>query len=205
MRKIIIQEFITLDGVMQAPGGPQEDTSSNFTYGGWTAPYFAEADEAAADFMKRWMESTDILLGRKTFEIFAEYWPNHADMWPGIIDVTKYVVSDTLSESDVENSGWKNSVLLKNTDDIKKLKDSEGATIKVHGSGNLAQTLFKYDLVDELCLMTFPITLGTGKRLFAEGTIPAAFTMTDSLITPNGVICAYYKRAGEVKTGIVGA
>ncbi len=212
MRKIIVQEFITLDGVMQAPGGPEEDTSSSFKFGGWTAPYFAEADEAAGDFMKRWMESTDILLGKKTFELFAGYWPKHADMWPGIIDVTKYVVSDTMSQSEVENSGWKNSVVLKSVNDIKKLKNlpagrqgSEGTAIKVHGSGNLAQTLFKYDLVDELCLMIFPITLGTGKRLFGEGTIPAAFTMTDSLITSNGVIFAYYKRAGKVKTGTVGA
>lgn len=189
---------------MQAPGGPEEDTSSDFKYGGWTAPYFAEADESAGDFMKRWMESTDILLGQKTFELFAGYWPKHADMWPGILDVTKYVVSDVMSETDVEKSGWKNSVLLKNTDDIKKLKESEGAPIKVHGSGNLAQTLFKYDLVDELCLMTFPITLGAGKRLFGEGTMPAAFTLTDSLVTKNGVIFAYYQRAGEVQTGTVG-
>jgi dihydrofolate reductase len=205
MRKIIVQEFITLDGVMQAPGGPEEDKSSDFKYGGWTAPYFAEADEAADDFMKRWMESTDILLGQKTFELFAEYWPKHADMWPGIIDVTKYVVSDTLTQEDVDKMGWKNSVLLTSVDDIKKLKDSEGSPIKVHGSGNLAQTLFKHDLVDELCLMTFPITLGTGKRLFAEGTMPAAFKMTDSLIAKNGVIFAYYERDGEVQTGTVGA
>lgn len=205
MRKIIVQEFITLDGVMQAPGGPDEDISSGFRYGGWTAPYFAEADEAAGDFMKRWMESTDILLGQKTFDIFANYWPEHADMWPGILDVTKYVVSDTMSESEVDESGWMNSVLLKNVEDIKRLKGMDGGDIKVHGSGNLAQTLFKYDLVDELCLMTFPITLGEGKRLFGEGTRPAAFTMIDSLITANGVIFAYYKRAGEVKTGTVGA
>ncbi len=204
MRKIIVQEFVTLDGVMQAPGGPEEDTSSDFKYGGWTAPYFTEADEVAGDFMKRWMESTDILLGQKTFEMFAEYWPKHADMWPGILDVTKYVVSDTMSEADVANSGWNNSKLLKNVDDIKQLKNSEGSAIKVHGSGNLTQTLFKHDLVDELCLMTFPITLGTGKRLFGEGTMPMAFEMTDSLITSNGVIFAYYKRAGEVKTGTVG-
>ena len=205
MRKIIVQEFITLDGVMQAPGGPEEDASGEFKYGGWTAPYFAEADEAAGDFMKRWMESTDILLGQTTFEMFAEYWPKHAEMWPGILDVTKYVVSDTLSQADVDAMGWSNSVLLQNVDDIKKLKDSDGGDIKVHGSGNLAQTLFKHDLVDELCLMTFPITLGTGKHLFAEGTMPAAYTMTDSLVTKNGVIFAYYKRAGEVKTGTVGA
>jgi len=204
MRKIIVQEFITLDGVMQAPGGPEEDTSNEFKYGGWTAPYFAEADADAGDFMKRWMEPTDILLGQKTFEIFAEYWPKHADMWPGILDVTKYAVSATMSQQDVDASGWANSVLLQNVEDIKKLKNSEGGVIKVHGSGNLVQTLLKHDLVDELCLMTFPITLGSGKRLFGEGTMPAAFTMMDSLVTSNGVICAYYKRAGEVKTGTVG-
>lgn len=146
------------------------------------------------------MESTDILLGRKTFEIFADYWPTHADMWPGINDVTKYVMSTSMDKSD-----WQNSVFLKSVDDIKKLKASEGGDIKVHGSGKLAQTLFKHDLVDELCLMTFPIMLGTGKRLFGEGAIPAAFKLTDSLVTANGVIFAYYKRAGEVKTGTVGA
>jgi dihydrofolate reductase len=199
MRKIILQEFITLDGVMQAPGGPDEDTSSGFPYGGWTAPYFAEADKEAERFTGKVMESADLLLGRKTFEIFAEYWPKHEDMWPGINEVTKYCVSAT-----TETSDWNNSVFLKNVDDIKKLKATEGSIIKVIGSGNLAQTLFKHDLVDEMLLMTFPITLGQGKRLFAEGTIPAAFTLTDSLVTANGVIYANYKRAGEVTTGTVG-
>ncbi len=200
MRKIIVQEFITLDGVMQAPGGPEEDKSSSFGYGGWTAPYFYEADEAAGEFMQKWMKSTDILLGRKTFEIFAAYWPEHADMWPGINDVAKYVVSTTM-----KNADWKNSVFLKSVDDLKKLKNSEGSDIKVHGSGNLAHTLFKHDLVDELCLMTFPIILGPGKRLFDEGSFPAAFTMTDSLVTPNSEIFATYKRAGDVKMGTIGA
>lgn len=199
MRKIIIQEFITLDGVMQAPGGPDEDTSSGFKYGGWTAPYFDEADQEANDFMAQWLKSTDLLLGRKTFDIFAAYWPKHADMWPGINDVTKYVVSTMKSESD-----WQNSVFLKNVDEIKKLKDSGNSDLQVIGSGDLAQTLFKNDLVDELRLMTYPLTLGTGKRLFGEGTIPAAFTLVDSLVTKNGVIFANYKRAGEVKTGTVG-
>lgn len=196
MRKIIIQEFITLDGVMQAPGGPDEDTSSGFKYGGWTAPYFAEADAEAERYMAKVMASSDLLLGRKTFDIFAAYWPQHADMWPGIMEVTKYCVSSIAAQSD-----WSNSVFLRNVDDIKKLKASDGDELKVIGSGNLAQTLFKHDLVDEMLLMTFPITLGTGKRLFAEGTIPAAFRMTDSLITKNGVIFASYERAGEVKTG----
>src|SRR6185503_10038464 len=158
MRKIIIQEFITLDGVMQAPGGPEEDTSSDFTYGGWTAPYFAEADQEGGELMAKWLQSTDLLLGRKTFDIFADYWPKHADMWPGIMDVTKYCVSTTLSASD-----WQNSVFLKSVGDVKELKGSDGGDLQVIGSGNLVQTLLKHDLVDELRLMIFPITLGQGK------------------------------------------
>lgn len=200
MRKTIVLSFITLDGVMQAPGGREEDASGNFKYGGWTAPYFAEADEAAGEFMAKQMKPADLLLGRKTFEIFADYWPEHADVWPGIDDVTKYVMSNTMDKSD-----WKNSIFLKSVDDIKKLRNSEGADIQVHGSGNLVQTLLQHDLVDELWLKTFPITLGVGKRLFGEGSIPAAFTLTESLVTPNGVIFANYKRAGEVKTGTIGA
>lgn len=199
MRKIIVQEFITLDGIMQAPGAPEEDTASGFKFGGWVAPYFTAVDEQAAGFMERWMQSTDILLGRKTFEIFASYWPAHADMWPGINDVNKYCVSTTLEKPD-----WNNAEILRNVDDIRRIKNATGGDIKVHGSGNLAQTLFSNDLVDELCLMTFPITLGTGKRLFDTGTIPAAFDLTDSLVTKNGVIFTYFKRAGEVQTGVVG-
>lgn len=199
MRKIIVLSFITLDGIMQAPGGPEEDTSSGFKYGGWVAPYFTEADEAVGELMAKQMEPADLLLGRKTFEIFASYWPEHADIWPGVNDVTKYVMSNTLNES-----GWKNSVFLKDVDDIKKLKNSVGSDIQVHGSGKLIQTLLKHDLVDELWLKTFPIILGVGRRLFGEGTIPAAFTLTESLVTPNGVIFANYKRAGKVKTGTMG-
>jgi dihydrofolate reductase len=196
MRKIIVLSFITLDGVMQAPGGPEEDTSGDFKYGGWVAPYF---DDAANEAMEKQMESADLLLGRKTFEIFAGYWPKHADMWPGINDVTKYVMSTTLEESD-----WKNSVFIDSVDDIKKLKESEGPDIQVHGSGKLIQTLLENDLVDELWLKFFPLTLGQGKKLFDTGTIPAAFTLTSSTVTPSGVIFANYKRAGEVKTGTVG-
>ena len=184
---------------MQAPGGPEEDTSGGFKYGGWTAPYF---DEEAGQLMAKQMKSADLLLGKKTYDIFAGYWPEHADMWPGINEVTKYVVSHGPMELP-----WKNSELI--TGDvvarIQELKAGDGSMLQVHGSGNLAQTLFKYDLVDELWLKIFPITLGAGKRLFAEGTIPAAFTLTDSLVTKNGVIFANYKRAGDVKTGTVGA
>ena len=194
MRKIIVLEFITLDGVMQAPGGPEKD----FKYGGWSTPYYDEALDKIAEEQKQ--PAKDLLLGRKTFEIFASFWPEHEDIWPGINDVTKYVVSKTMKKSD-----WKNSVFLKNVDDIKKLKKSEGSDIQVSGSGNLVQTLLKHDLVDELWLLIHPLTLGTGKKLFADGTIPAAFTLVESTATPSGVIVANYKRAGEVKTGIMGA
>lgn len=202
MRKIIIQEFISLDGVIQAPGAPDEDKSGDFKYGGWTAPYFYKADEEASEFMQKNMSSTDLLLGKNTYELFAAYWPEHADMWPGINAVTKYVVSD----SPVELT-WVNSELI--TGDavarIKELKVGNGSILKVIGSGNFAQTLFRHDLVDELWLMIFPVTLGTGKRLFGEGAIPAAFTLTESLVTSNGVIFANYKRAGEIKTGTIEA
>lgn len=197
MRKIIVLSFITLDGVMQAPGGPKEDTSGGFKYGGWVAPYF---DEAAGKVMAKQMEPADLLLGRKTFEIWAKYWPKHTDMWPGINDVTKYVVSKTMKKS-----GWENSVFLKSVADIKKLKQSKGSDIQVHGSGNLIQTLLKNDLVDELWLKIFPLTIGKGKKLFEKGTIPAAFTLTSTVVTPSGVIFANYKRAGKVRTGTVGA
>ncbi len=197
MRKIIVLTFISLDGVMQAPGGPEEDTSGGFEYGGWSAPY---ADEASGKIMQKQMEPTDILLGRKTFEIFASYWPQHADYWPGINEVTKYVLSNTM-----EKSEWKNSVFLKSAADIKKLKNSKGSDIKVWGSSELAQLLFKNDLVDELWLKIYPVILGKGKRLYSHDTIPVAFKLTESHVTPSGVIFANYKRAGEVKTGTMGA
>lgn len=205
MRRIIVLSFISLDGVMQAPGGPEEDTSSGFQYGGWVAPYFAEADNAAGELMAKQMKPADLLLGRKTFEIFAAYWPSHADYWPGVNEVTKYVVSQTMDGSHPLASAWSHSVFLKSVEDIQKLRESEGGDLQVHGSGHLVQTLLRHDLVDELWLKIFPVTLGPGKRLFGEGTNPAAFTLTESLVTPNGVIFANYKRAGEVRTGTVGA
>jgi len=197
MRKIIVLEFITLDGVMQAPGAPEEDTSGGFKYGGWSAPYF---DEASGKAMQKQMAPTDILLGRKTFEIFESYWPQHAEHWPGINEVTKYVLSNTVNSSD-----WQNTVFLTSVADIEKLKKSEGSDIKVWGSGELAQLLLKHDLVDELLLKIYPVILGKGKRWFGNDAIPAAFTLTESLVTPGGVIFANYKRAGEVKTGTMGA
>ncbi len=198
MRKIIVGSFITLDGVMQAAGGPEE----GFKYGGWSAPYYDEALDKIAEKQKQ--PAKDLLLGRKTFEIFASFFPEHGDTWPGVNDVTKYVMSSTLEKSDPIAIRWKNSVFLKSVDDIKKLKDSEGTDIQVHGSGNLIQTLLTHDLVDELWLLIHPLTLGTGRKLFDNGAIPAAFSLIESTATPGGVIAAHYKRAGEVKTGTMG-
>lgn len=196
MRKIIVLEFLSLDGVMQAPGGPEEDTSGGFKYGGWTFPYF---DEFAGKIMGEQMKGPfSLLLGRKTYEIFASYWPEHESDWPGVNKVTKYVASHTPLKLE-----WNNSLLLEGdvVEEIKKLKGEEGPDLHVYGSGNFVQTLLKHDLVDEFWLKIFPVTLGAGKRLFAEGTIAAAFKLTDNKVSPSGVIFANYVRAGEVKTG----
>jgi dihydrofolate reductase len=203
MRKITVLSMITLDGVMQAPGGPKEDTSGVFKYGGWTAPY---GDEVYSKVVQEELKQpTDYLLGRKTFEIWAGYWPEHGDFWPRINEGMKYVFSKSLKKSDPLVNGWKNSVLIKNLADIKKLKNSKGSDIQVWGSSKLIQLLLKNDLVDELRLKIHPLTLGKGKKLFDNGTIPAAFTLTESIITSSGAIIASYKRAGKVKTGTVGA
>ena len=197
MRKIIVITMITLDGVMQAPGGPEEDTSGDFKYGGWTAPY---GDEAGTKVFEQDMQPTDYLLGRETFEIWENYWPQHADVWPGINDGTKYVISSTRDSSE-----WQNSVFIKTVEDIIKIKNEDGGDIQVWGSSELIQLLLQHDLVDELRLRIYPLTLGMGKKLFGYGAIPAAFTLTSSTVTSTGVIMANYNRAGEVKTGTVGA
>ena len=197
MRKIIVSSMISLDGVMQAPGGPEEDTSGGFKHGGWTAPY---GDKVGGEVVQKEMkQSADYLLGRKTFEIWAAYWPVHADFWPGINEGTKYVMSKTMKKSD-----WKNTVFIESLADIEKLKNSEGSDIQVWGSSKLIQLLLENDLVDELRLKIYPITLGEGKKLFYKGTMPAAFTLAESFVTSSGVVIANYKRAGEVKTGNVG-
>lgn len=197
MRKIIVLSMITMDGVLQAPGAPEEDTSGGFEYGGWSAPY---EDDLSGETMIELMKPADLLLGRKTFDIFENYWPKHADAWPGINDVTKYVVSTTRDKSD-----WKNSVFLNGLADIERLKNSDGSDIKVWGSGQLIQLLLKNDLVDDLWLIIHPLTLGQGKKLFGSGPIPAAFSLAESVVTPSGLIMAHYKRAGAIKTGTVGA
>ena len=187
--------MITLDGVMQAPGGPGEDTSGDFKYGGWVTPYF---DEAYSQYIDKQLQPADLLLGKTTYEIFAGYWPQHIEGWPSINDSIKYVLADKI-ESD-----WENTVVLKTIQDVKEIKKSDGPDIQVHGSGQLIQSLLKEDLVDELWLKIHPVTLGHGKRLFGDGTMPMAFTLIETFSTPSGVIMANYKRSGEVKTGTVG-
>ena len=194
MRKIVVLTFVTLDGVMQGPGGPTEDTSDGFAHGGWTVPYF---DEAVGETMGEQMgRPFDLLLGRKTFDIFAAYWPQQDDN--PFAEATKYVVSNTLTEH-----SWEKSVFLAGdvVEKIRALKQQDGPDLQVHGSSNLIQTLLKHDLVDELWLKLFPVTVGPGKRLFGEGTMPAAFELFETKFSPSGVIIASYKRAGEVKTG----
>jgi len=196
MRKIIVLTFLSLDGVMQAPGGPTEDTSGNFTHGGWTVPYF---DEVLGQVMTEQMSVPfDLLLGRKTFEIFASYWPDHPEEGPGINQATKYVASNTLT-----THPWGKTVFLRGDvgRDIKKLKEGDGPDLQVHGSSNLIQTLLKQDLVDEFWLKIFPVTLGGGKRLFGDGAVPVAFTLVETRSTHRGVMIATFRRAGGVITG----
>ena len=200
MRKLVVLSFITLDGVMQAPGGPEEDPTGGFKHGGWVFPYFD-------DFLGRVMNEQmggpfDLLLGRRTYEIFAAHWPHvNTDGDPiaaGINKAKKYVASKTLTKLE-----WSNSELIRGNvaQGVRKLKEQSGPEIQVHGSGNLIQTLLKHDLVDELWLKIFPMTLASGKRLFAEGTAPARFALHESVVSPRGVIVASYARAGEVRTG----
>ena len=195
MRKVIVLEHLSLDGVIQAPGAPDEDTSGGFAYGGWIASY---SDPVLGTLLSRQMNSPfDLLLGRKTFEIWAPYWPQHADAWPGVNAATKYVASNTMTSSE-----WQPSVFLNGdiAEKVTKIKGQPGPDLHVWGSGDLLQTLIKHDLVDVFWLMIYPITLGGGKRLFAGGTIPAAFKLTESNVTPNGVIVVNYERAGAITT-----
>jgi dihydrofolate reductase len=202
MRKIIVLSMITLDGVMQSPGGPKEDTSGSFKYGGWVVPY---SDEIYRKVVQKELQPTEYLLGRKTFENWAGYWPDHGDFWPGINEGMKYVFSKSMKKSDPLVTGWKNSMVINTVAAIKKLKNSKGPDLQVWGSSKLVQLLLKNDLADELRLKIHPMTLGKGKKLFDNGTIPAAFTLTESIVTPGGVIIAHYKRAGKVKTSTIRA
>jgi dihydrofolate reductase len=197
MRKIVVFMMVSLDGVVQAPGGPEEDSSGGFKYGGWTVPY---ADESFGKILNKELSLPfDLLLGRKTYEIWNTYWPKQTGPIADPFNkATKYVVSGR----GVDLS-WKTSALISDdvAAEIKALKEADGPALHVWGSSVLLQTLLQNDLVDELRLRIFPVTLGSGKRLFGEGTIPAAFELMDSTPLPSGVILANYKRAGELKTG----
>jgi dihydrofolate reductase len=196
MRKIIALEHISLDGVIQGPGGKDEDTSGGFTLGGW----IGGRDDAVlgAALRKQMNLPFDLLLGRKTYEIWAPYWPEHGAAWPGVNTATKYVVSNIMS-----SATWQPSVILSGdiAAKIASLKQQPGPDLHVWGSGNLLQTLIKHDLVDVFWLMIYPLTLGTGKRLFASGTIPLSFQVTESSVTPTGVVVVTYERAGVRTAG----
>lgn len=194
MRQIIVLEHISLDGVIQAPGGPEEDTSGGFTYGGWVAPY---SDTTLGTALRKQMNMPfDLLLGRKTFDIWAPYWPQHGEIWPGVNTATKYVASNTLT-----SSTWQPAVFLNGdiAQKIAQIKQQPGPDLHVWGSAHLLQTVIKHDLVDVFWLMIYPVTLGSGKKLFADGAIPAAFKVTESSVTPQGVIIMNYERAGAIR------
>jgi len=198
MRKLVVLTFITLDGVMQAPGGPEEDPSGGFRFGGWVAGYW---DDFLGGVMGEQMANPfDLLLGRRTYEIFAAHWPYIKDdpFADKLNSTRKYVVSTTMGKPD-----WNNSTLITGNvvQQIKSLKEQDGPELQVHGSGNLIQTLLKHDLIDEFRLKIFPITIGTGKLLFGGGTIPAGFKLLESKASTTGVIIATYERDGDVKTG----
>lgn len=196
MRKLIVLEHITLDGVIQAPGGPDEDTSGGFEYGGWITPYSSE--ELGMALRRQMNKPFDLLLGRKTYEIWAPYWPQHADIWPNADAATKYVASNSLTSGE-----WQPSVFISGNiaEKVTKIKQQQGPDLHVWGSGQLIQTLLKHHLIDTFWLMIYPITLGGGKRLFADGTLPAAFKVTESKVTSNAVIIVNYEFAGAITIG----
>lgn len=195
MRKIIVVEFITLDGVIQAPGGSKEDLEEGFEYGGWTGRFFDEDNVVGAEMEKQMQATAGLLLGRKTYDIFSGYWPTHIEPWPQINKIPKYVVSKTLN-----NPSWENTEVIRDVEGLKKLKTLDGPDLQVYGSANLVQTLMEHDLVDEFWLKTFPLTLGRGKKLFEKGTIPVSFNLFESKVSPSGVVITYYKRDGKIKT-----
>ena len=197
VRKLIVATFLTLDGVMQAPGAPEEDPAEGFTHGGWSVNYWD--DVMGARMGESMGRPFELLLGRKTYEIFAAHWPHSTEPGAEVLNrATKYVASRTLDSVD-----WENSHLLEGDVPaaVRKLKDADGPELQVHGSGDLLQTLQQHDLVDEYRLMIFPLVLGSGKRLFGDGTIPAALRLADSTIATTGVVLATYERAGEIEYG----
>jgi dihydrofolate reductase len=198
MRKVIVQTFLTLDGVMQAPGGPEEDTSGGFAYGGWSVNYW---DDRMGEVMGAAMGVPfDLLLGRKTYDIFAAYWPNASEEAGAkpLNDATKYVASRSNPTLD-----WEKSMLLRGdaAEAVAGLKEQDGPELQVHGSGDLIQTLLRSNLVDEFRLWIFPVVIGSGKRLFAEGTVPAGLRLADSVVSTTGVVMGTYLPTGEINLG----
>jgi dihydrofolate reductase len=201
MRKIIVGAQVSMDGVMQAPGGPTEDPTRGFKFGGWSMPYFDEVfgEEIDRLFNKKF----DLLLGRKTYEIFAGYWPYYdesaeaGDIAKAFKDINKYVVSGS---GEVE-TGWKGSVLLRNIADVKRLKQEDGPNLVTQGSTELVHALLANDLVDAMSIYTVPIVLGGGKKLFADGSAPHAWKLTSSRVSPIGLIVGHYERGGDIKIG----
>lgn len=198
MRKIIVIEFVTIDGVMQAPGGQEEDRTGEFEFGGWQVPFI---DDDAAELVTGPALKADVeyLLGGYTFEIWSKYWPKHSEVWPLINDNMKYVLSATKTETN-----WQNTTFVRSVEDITKLKNSNGPDLHVWGSSKLVQLLLTNNLVDELCLMTYPIILGKGKKLFSGSEAPRTFKLIENHVGKSGVIVARYAREGAVKTGNVG-
>ncbi len=198
MRRLIVSTFLTLDGVIQAPGGPEEDDSSGFALGGWSVNYW---DDRMGEVMGEAMsEPFDLVLGRKTYDLFAAYWPHASDEQGGkpLNDATKYVASRSRPRLD-----WGPSVLIEGeaADGIAALKQEDGPELQVHGSGNLIQTLLRHNLVDQYRLWVFPVVIGSGKRLFSDGTIPAALKLVDSTVSTTGVVIGTYEPTGEIVTG----
>lgn len=197
MRKLVVNTFLTLDGVMQAPGGPEEDPTGGFEHGGWSVNYWdGVMQEAMADATSSPFE---LLLGRRTYEVFAAHWPYTDDPGAELFnDATKHVASTTLETLD-----WANSRLIDGdvATGVARIKDEDGPELQVHGSWQLIQTLIEHDLVDEYRLLIFPLVLGTGKRLFGDGAEPAGLELADSKVTGTGVIIATYRRAGDIERG----
>jgi dihydrofolate reductase len=200
MRRIIVGAMVSMDGVMQAPGGPTEDPTGGFSFGGWVMPYFDPAFGEELDYL--FNQNFDLLLGRKTYEIFAAYWPYYDDDGSdgGIAkrfnEIRKYAVS----RSGEVDTGWAGSVLLRSIVDVKRLKQEDGPDLLTQGSTELVHALLAHDLVDAMSLFTVPIVLGGGKKLFADGSAPHAFKLTRSRVSPNGVIAGHYERAGDITT-----
>jgi len=192
MRRITACEFMTLDGVIQN----EENDGDGFKYGGWFFPYADEVTGAVVQ--ERLAKQVDLLLGRKTFDGWETFWPTHSNFWPNVMTATKYVASNTRDSSD-----WQPTVFLSGdlAEKVRQLKQTDGPDLHAFGSANMLQTLFKEDLVDALELMIIPVTLGSGKRLFQDGTIPASFKVTSGQVAPKGIIIATYERDGDVKTG----